>query len=176
MLCPALGYEYMSAFRTWRVLAGRLAALGFDTLRFDYDGTGNSAGDPEEPDRVAAWLRSIELAIAEIRRLSGAGPLALVGLRAGGMLALQAAAAAGGVDRLVLWNLPSFGPRLREGAQGHRAPQRARRRAEGDGETESAAINAEGYMISLETAGELERWTLDSVVTRPRAESAARRS
>src|SRR5690349_12729915 len=59
VLCPPLGYEYMSAYRTWRLLAERLAALGFDVLRFDYDGTGNSAGVYEDPCRVDAWKRSI---------------------------------------------------------------------------------------------------------------------
>src|SRR5882757_5126910 len=47
VLCPPLGYEYMSAYPTMRILAERLAALGFDALRVDYDGTGNSAGDHE---------------------------------------------------------------------------------------------------------------------------------
>src|SRR5258705_6760804 len=58
VLCPPLGYEYMSAYRTLRILADRLAAIGFDALRFDYDGTGNSAGDVEQPGRVDAWLQS----------------------------------------------------------------------------------------------------------------------
>ena len=47
VLCPPLGYEYMSAYPTFRILAERLAALGFDVLRLDYDGTGNSSGDCE---------------------------------------------------------------------------------------------------------------------------------
>src|SRR6185503_5298528 len=87
VLCPPLGYEYMSAYQTWRILAERLAALGFDTLRVDYDGTGNSAGDHQEPDRVGCWLRSVDGAIAETCRLSGSSDVALVGLRAGALLA-----------------------------------------------------------------------------------------
>jgi len=166
VLCPALGYEYMSAFRTWRVLAERLAALGFDTLRFDYDGMGDSAGDATDPDRVGAWQRSIAVAIAEFRQLSGADAVALVGLRAGGMLALQAAAAAGGVDRLVLWSSPPSG---RAYMRELKAVVRLSPRDDGDGDNDAAdgTINAEGYVISRETAGALEAWTLDSVVTRP---------
>src|SRR4029077_3267920 len=49
VLCPPIGYEYMSAYRTVRLLAERLAALGFDALRIDYDGTGNSTGDNAQP-------------------------------------------------------------------------------------------------------------------------------
>jgi len=45
VVCPPIGYEYMSAYPTVRILAERLAALGFDVLRIDYDGTGNSTGD-----------------------------------------------------------------------------------------------------------------------------------
>src|SRR5262245_29313713 len=63
VLCPPLGYEYTSAYRTWRVLAERLASIGFDALRVDYDGTGDSIGDAEEPDRVAAWLRGLACVI-----------------------------------------------------------------------------------------------------------------
>jgi hypothetical protein len=70
VLCPPLGYEYMSAYRSWRILAARLAALGFDALRVEYDGTGNSDGDHDDPDRVGAWLRSIDCAIDEARTLS----------------------------------------------------------------------------------------------------------
>ena len=50
VLCPPIGYEYMSAYPTVRILAERLAALGFDALRIDYDGTGNSTGDSQQPD------------------------------------------------------------------------------------------------------------------------------
>ena len=167
VLCPALGYEYMSAFRTWRVMAGRLAALGFDTLRFDYDGSGNSAGDDADPDRVAAWLRSVAVAMAEVRRLSGSTTLALVGLRAGGILALRAAAAAGGVDRLVLWGAPPSGRayvRELKAIARLSVPDGAQ---DVQGGADASAIDAEGYVTSRETAQELEAWTIDSVSTRP---------
>ena len=49
VICPPLGYEYMSSYRALRILAERLAALGFDTLRVDYDGTGNSEGCADDP-------------------------------------------------------------------------------------------------------------------------------
>ena len=71
VLCPPLGYEYMSSYRTYRILADRLAALGFDVIRLDYDGTGNSSGHTEDSGRVPAWLCSIRYAMAETRRLAG---------------------------------------------------------------------------------------------------------
>ena len=60
----------MSAYATFRILAEQIAALGFDVLRLDYDGTGNSSGDYDEPDRAGAWLRSVALTIHEARRLT----------------------------------------------------------------------------------------------------------
>jgi pimeloyl-ACP methyl ester carboxylesterase len=105
VLCPPLGFDYICVYRSWRILAERLAADGFDVVRFDYDGTGNSAGDHDEPLRVQAWLDSIEHVITEGRRITGCSSVVLIGLRLGAILALHAAAARrGGVDGLVLWS------------------------------------------------------------------------
>jgi len=168
VLCPALGYEYMSAYRTWRLLAGRLAALGFDTLRLDYDGTGNSAGGPLDADRVHAWLRSIAGATAEARRLSGTNRVALVGLRLGALLALQAAAADGDVDRLVLWSpFPSGRACLRE----LRALARLGVQDDPHETVDDPAINAEGHLIAADTAAAISAWTLGAVTARPAADA-----
>ena len=40
-------------------------------LRFDFHGTGDSAGDEREPGRVAAWRRDLGVAIDELRARSG---------------------------------------------------------------------------------------------------------
>ena len=104
VLCPPLGFDYICVYRSWRILAQELAGLGFDVIRFDYHGTGDSAGDAEEPGRLDAWLRSIDQAIAAAQAMAGTGHVALVGLRLGATLAAEAAAARGGVSRLVLWS------------------------------------------------------------------------
>jgi alpha-beta hydrolase superfamily lysophospholipase len=163
VLCPALGYEYMSSYRAWRMLAERLAAIGFDTLRLDYDGTGNSAGNPDDPGRVGAWLRSIDRAIAETRRLSGSSPIALIGLRAGALLALQAAAA-GGVERLVLWSPFSSG---RAYVRELKAIARLSGQDEPHGGEDESSINAEGHIVTAETMESLARWTLDDIAVPP---------
>ena len=164
VLCPAIGYEYMSAYRTWRLLAERLAALGFDTLRVDYDGTGNSTGDALDPDRVPAWLRSIACATAEARRLSGTDRVALVGMRLGGILALQSAASDGNVERLVLWSpFPSGRACVRE----LRALARLGVQDDPHEDGDDPAINAEGHVIAADTVAALSEWTLDAVTTRP---------
>ena len=91
---------------------------GFDVLRFDYEGTGDSAGDLTEPDRVDAWLRNIERVVDEARELAGSSEVALVGLRIGA----SAGASGGSRDR---WRRSSGAveslpvrPSLRSRAQG----------------------------------------------------------
>ena len=58
LLCPPLGYEYICAYRVYRLLAERLADEGFVVLRFDYHGTGDATGDSRDPDRVGAYVRT----------------------------------------------------------------------------------------------------------------------
>jgi alpha-beta hydrolase superfamily lysophospholipase len=103
LLCNPLGYEAMSAHRTLRHLAERLAARGVAALRFDYDGTGDSAGRADDPGRFAAWLTSIRAAIAELRARAGVQDVALIGLRFGAALAALAASEGLDVEALVLW-------------------------------------------------------------------------
>jgi alpha-beta hydrolase superfamily lysophospholipase len=103
VLCNPFGHEELNGHRAMRHLAERLAARGIAALRFDYDATGDSAGDDREGGRVAAWRASIALAARALREKAGVSKVALVGLRAGALLAIATAADAG-ADRLVLWS------------------------------------------------------------------------
>ena len=103
VICHPFGQEYLRAHRSLRELAARLAAAGFHVLRFDYQGTGDSAGEGNEAG-VEAWLGDVAAAMAEIREASGLPRVALVGLRLGATLATLAARRAGGVEALVLWD------------------------------------------------------------------------
>lgn len=103
VLCPPIGSELMCSYRALRQLAIDLAAAGIAVLRLDYHGTGDSAGHDEDPDRVASWLASIDRALAEVRRRSGAGSIGLIGVRLGGLLAAICASRRDDVDQLVLW-------------------------------------------------------------------------
>jgi alpha-beta hydrolase superfamily lysophospholipase len=85
------------------VLADRLSDLGFCVLRFDYDGTGDSAGDNSDPDRVSAWLSSVAAALATLRR-AGASSVTVVGMRVGALLGALAALEDTDVQGLVLWD------------------------------------------------------------------------
>src|SRR5207248_636728 len=92
LLCPPLGYEYICAYRAYRVLAERLADAGFVVLRFDYQGTGDATGDSHDSDRVGAYVRTIGHARDELASHTDA-PVSAVAMRAGAMLACAAAVA-----------------------------------------------------------------------------------
>jgi pimeloyl-ACP methyl ester carboxylesterase len=96
VICSPFGYEAICAHRSIRHLAERSAAAGMPALRFDYDGTGNSAGDDFEPGRLGAWVASVREAIKALRELTGIEKVALIGLRLGATLA--ALAAEGGTE------------------------------------------------------------------------------
>jgi alpha-beta hydrolase superfamily lysophospholipase len=103
VLCPPIGHEAVCSYPTQLQMARALAAAGFPVLRFDYHGTGDSGGDAGEPGRVQAWIDSARQAVAQARGRSQARSVALLGIRLGATLALEAASQLGGVDSMLLW-------------------------------------------------------------------------
>jgi alpha-beta hydrolase superfamily lysophospholipase len=103
VLCRPLGYEALCTYRTYTQLAQTLAAAGFDVLRFDYHGSGDSAGGDTDGQRVDAWLASIAAAVEQAKQLSGTNEVALFGMRFGATLAMEAAQRMGGIGSLMLW-------------------------------------------------------------------------
>ncbi len=104
LICSAWGREEVCAHRTMRWLAQGYAELGLPTLRFDYDGCGNSAGDDLDPGRVQAWQASTEAAVDHVLRLSGARQVVLVGVRMGALMAAMVASERRDVRALVAIN------------------------------------------------------------------------
>lgn len=110
VLCSPWGSEYIYAHRSLRQLAIRLSVAGIDTLRFDYFGTGDSAGDITGSD-LRGWEDDIELAIDEAQDMAGVARISLVGLRLGATLAVRVAGRrARHVDAVVAWNPVMSGP------------------------------------------------------------------
>jgi pimeloyl-ACP methyl ester carboxylesterase len=110
VLCPPWGEEYLRAHRSLRQLASMFSAGGSHVLRFDYYGTGDSAGDMEEAD-IEGWMDDIGTAIEELKDTAGVAKVGLVGLRLGATLAATVAAKrARDVDAVGLWYpVPSGG-------------------------------------------------------------------
>jgi alpha-beta hydrolase superfamily lysophospholipase len=102
VLCYPGAQEYNMAHWAFRKLAGMLAREGFHVLRFDYRGTGDSAGGTDEGN-PALWVEDVRLAVTELRDMAGVRPISLVGMRLGASLAVRACAEGLSVRDLVLW-------------------------------------------------------------------------
>jgi uncharacterized protein len=103
VLCPPGGHEYNRCHRALRQLAALLAKQGYHVFRFDYYGTGDSAGDYEAAS-LEQWRHDIATAIAECRQRTVVERVGLIGLRLGATLALQAAAGRTDLSWLVMWS------------------------------------------------------------------------
>jgi pimeloyl-ACP methyl ester carboxylesterase len=103
LLCSAFGQEYMRSHRAYRQLSLLLTRKGFHVLRFDYRGTGDSAGDMNGVT-AAQWLDDVGIAIDELRESTGVQRVSVLGLRLGALIAGVACAARTDVARLVLWD------------------------------------------------------------------------
>lgn len=90
VVCNPFGQEAIRSHRLHRVLCERLVAAGFDVLRFDYFGTGDSAGEHAQGD-LASWVDDIASACDALRSRSACRDLSLFGMRLGANLALRAA-------------------------------------------------------------------------------------
>jgi hypothetical protein len=103
VLCYPLGQEYQRSHRLFRQLSTLLSKAGLPVLRFDYVGTGDSAGEAGE-GAPTQWRENITTAANELRDLGAVPQVSAVGLRLGAALA----ASVDGPDRtfntLVLWD------------------------------------------------------------------------
>jgi pimeloyl-ACP methyl ester carboxylesterase len=103
----------MRAHRAFRQLALLLSGAGFHVLRFDYSGTGDSAGEPHDVS-LARWDADVGTAVEELMDIAAVESVWVVGLRLGGALALRAASRPA-VRGVVLWDPVTVGTmQLRE--------------------------------------------------------------
>jgi len=101
LICPPVGQEFIRTHWSLRLLANQLARKGVHVMRFDYSGIGDSAGSIEQIASVQQWKGDISLAIAELKRNSGAETVMLVGQRFGSWLAAEVAKSRPDVNSLV---------------------------------------------------------------------------
>jgi len=103
VLCSPFGQENMRAHRSLRRLAINLSNLGYSVLRFDYRGTGDSAGTLAEVT-AEDWQQDIRIAVQELIDIAAVPKVSLLGLRIGALLAAQIAANHQNISRLVMWD------------------------------------------------------------------------
>lgn len=87
VICNPLGYEAVCSHRSVQAFAAAAASNGIPALRFDYDGTGDSAGDDLDPQRLASWLQNIRNAVEVLKQKCGVHQVCLLGIRMGATLA-----------------------------------------------------------------------------------------
>lgn len=103
VLCPGLFGEQVQQFRLLHLLAERLADAGVPALRFDWYGTGDSAGDLPQAS-TARWQDDLGTACGWILRQARCRQVVLVGWRAGATHATRYAAKDDRVAGVVLWD------------------------------------------------------------------------
>ena len=152
IICPPVGYEQLHSHRSLRHLADRLAQDEVPVLRFDWHGTGDSAGVDEDSGRLAAWLANVRDAVQWMRQRLGCRQISVIGLRLGGSLAALAAADLE-IDNLVLWAPVTKGRAyVREMKAISLTAETTSRTSDSDGNIEAA-----GFVLSSETAADLSQ-------------------
>jgi pimeloyl-ACP methyl ester carboxylesterase len=154
VLCNPFGYETISTHRTYRHCAEKAAQAGIPALRFDYHGTGDSAGTDSDAQRLGAWLTGIGHAVATLRQLSDVQRVCLFGVRLGATIAALAAQELPEVCALIAVN-PVVNGRgyLRELRMLATAGQRPRSRPEAGSVPGPSEVA--GFAISEETQADL---------------------
>ena len=102
IICHPLGHEYIRYYKTLSVLAKKLSAEGFSTLRFDYFGAGDSYGN--EVDLTIDTARyDLEQMIAEVKDAMGVNRICLIGVRFGTLIC-SSVSQVPGICAVALWN------------------------------------------------------------------------
>lgn len=103
LICNPVGHEYFRSHWALRQLAVHLSSKGYHVLRFDYYGTGDSAGSTAMSG-ADQWIEDIQTAAEEIRDIAGVQKINLIGLRLGASLALDTAEKLKNIAKIILWD------------------------------------------------------------------------
>ncbi len=102
LICAPLGHEYYKTHWCLRRLATLLTRKSCSVLRFDYRGTGDSAGSLSDASSIEHWMDNAYAAACELCDRTGATQVDVIGLRTGAVFG-SAVASTGKVRRLILW-------------------------------------------------------------------------
>ena len=161
-LCPSLGIEGRRAHVAYRMLAAALAEKGFLVLRFDYDGTGDSAGSERDPGRVAAWTASVSQALSFLEH-AGAARKILLGMRVGATIAVNASFETN-LDALVLWDPCASGRSfVREHQMLLKVIDPSGAMSQGGSGVTSQGVELPGHVLTNATAADLGSLRLEAL-------------
>jgi acyl carrier protein len=103
LLCYPIAQEYVTTHWAFHNLGTVLSKAGYHALRFDYYGTGDSAGAGEE-GTLSQWRADIRAAFKQLKEKPGVRRVSAIGLRLGGALLAQECTNDVDVKDLVLWD------------------------------------------------------------------------
>jgi pimeloyl-ACP methyl ester carboxylesterase len=156
LLCPSFGWQEQCAYRSLRAWATSLAVAGYPTARLTLPASGDSAGDPSEPDQLTRWTAAVEGTAGWLKERTGADRVVTIGIGLGGALAWLAACDGAAIDDLVLWAVPEKGRTMVRELQTQSAlvSQQFPEDAHNDVD-ESDDLNLVGYRMSGDTRAQL---------------------
>lgn len=157
LLCYPFGQEYMRAHRAFRILATEISELGFDVLRFDYFGTGDSAGSGEQAT-AERWQEDILEAVREICEISGRQRVIVIGLRIGALLAASVSGQIVPAPALVMWDPIVSGEDFIEEARQLISSKSGAGHA---GLNQDSMWNLNGFPLGKELRHEMEKLRID---------------
>ncbi len=156
VICNPFGHEYAHAHRTLKTLADFLAVKGIPTLRFDYCGSGDSAGNMLQENLFEHALQDIHSVICFLKQALNIHTITLVGLRLGATLA-ACYAEKFPVNNLVLWAPCSRGKAY------VRELKALEKLASFDSDTDKDFIESAGFIMSVDFAHQLSQVNLASL-------------
>jgi pimeloyl-ACP methyl ester carboxylesterase len=107
VICNAIGHEHTRSFRNLQQLAVRLSQIGFEVIRFDYAGTGNSQGKPADMS-LPQWQQDVSNVIQYAKERQHAldphsnSKVSVLGIRLGGTFLAQTQL--DGIEHAILWD------------------------------------------------------------------------
>lgn len=164
---PPLLHEQPRSRRFVTEVASGLAALGMPCLRFDFEGSGDSAGAGERLD-FDSMRADLDLAVAALRAQTGVERVVLLAWRAAALAVWSWLASGRQVDRIVLWEPVTDGAQWLAELERLDAHERARRPRPRPGVPRTADPN-DGQLIGFGASPAFRQGLAGSRITEAQA-------